>query len=115
MGYFVALYLLACKTYTPLTAAVASLALNLTVIPVSGITGILITKLGHYRLFITGGWVLQTLSLGLLMLLDVDTPPKAWVWIFLLTGLSQGVLMIAHSVAVQAASKNRDAAHASGM
>lgn len=115
MGYFVCLYLLAVKVYSPLIAATASLALNLTVIPISGVTGTLVTKLGHYRLFITVGWILQTTSLGLLILLDVNTSPAAWVWIFLVTGTSQGVLLIAHSVAIQAASDNRDAAHASSM
>lgn len=115
VGYFVCLYLLAVKVYSPLIAATASLALNLTVIPISGVTGTLITKLGHYRLFITAGWILQTLSLGILILLDVNTSPAAWVWIFLITGASQGVLLIAHNVAIQAASDNRDAAHAGSM
>jgi hypothetical protein len=115
MLYYLGLFLLACKGYSPVVAATASLALNLTIVPISGVTGILITRLGHYRHFITAGWLLQTLSLGLLILLHVDTPPTAWVWIFLIAGASQGVLLITHGIAVQAASDDRDAGHASNM
>jgi hypothetical protein len=115
MLYYLGLFLLACKRYSPVLAATASLALNLTIVPISGVTGILITRFGNYRRFITAGWILQTLSLGLLVLLKVDTPPTTWVWIFLVAGSSQGILLITHGIAVQAASDDRDAAHASNM
>ena len=115
MLYYLGLYLLACKGYSPVIAATASLALNLTIVPISGVTGILITRFGHYRIFITAGWILQTTSLGLLCLLGVDTRPVAWIWIFLIAGASQGVLLISHGISVQAASDAKDAAYASNM
>lgn len=75
----------------------------------------MIARVGSFRWAIWIGWIITTLSLGLLVLLDVDTPKAVWVVLFVVAGLGQGVLFIAHSVASQAACRARDAAHASAM
>ena len=47
--YFVVLYLLTSKLYTPVISATVLLILAGAVVPTSGITGALITKLGGYK------------------------------------------------------------------
>jgi hypothetical protein len=114
MTYYLVVYLMACKLYSPLLAGTGLLPFAATVIPVSALTGMAITKLGLYRWAIWSGWVIS-LGLGLLILLDVNTHPAAWVVIFMCAGAGQGLLLIGHSVAIQASCRDIDAAHAVGM
>ncbi|KXT05885.1 hypothetical protein AC578_401 [Pseudocercospora eumusae] len=113
--YFLCLYLITVKLYTPLEAGTYLLAFSAVCVPTSGIIGPLIARVGSYRWAIWIGWIMTTLSLGLLTLLNVHTPPKVWVVLFIAAGLGQGILFIAHSVASQAACDQKDAAHASAM
>lgn len=96
-------------------AGVGLLPFAMTVVPVSGVTGIFIARFGHYKWAIWLGWALSITGLGLLVMLDVHTATAAWIFIFMCAGAGQGLLLIAHSVAVQAACKPEDAAHASSM
>ena len=96
-------------------AGVAVLPFGLAVIPVSGITGTVIARKGNYKWALWLGWALCILGLGLLVILDMHTSPAAFVFIFICAGAGQGLLLIAHSVAVQAACKPEDAGHASSM
>lgn len=115
MTYYLHVYLMACKLYTPIIAGTAFLAFAVTVLPISGITGPLITHLGRYARVIQFGWLLSVLGSGLLIMIDVDTHPAAWVVIFMCAGAGQGVLLIGHSVAIQASCREDDAAHAISM
>jgi MFS family permease len=107
--------MLACKLYSPITAGVALFPFAMTVVPVSGVTGIIIARLGHYKWALWLGWGLCTVGTGLLVILGVSTPAVAWVFIFMCAGAGHGLLLIGHSVAVQASAKPEDAAHAGGM
>lgn len=113
--YYCVIYLLACKLYKPIVAGSAILPLGLAIVPVSGVTGVLITRIGQYKWSIWIGWTISAIGCGLLVVLDVTTSPAAWVFIFICAGAGQGLLLIGHSVAVQASCKPQDAAHASGM
>lgn len=113
--YFLCLYLLSVKMYTPLQAGTYLLAFCAVCVPVSGTVGPAIARVGSYRWAIWSGWILNTFALGLLTLLDVDTPTYAWVLLFNFAGIGQGILFIAHSVASQAACQQKDAAHAMAM
>ena len=115
LNYYLVLYLMACKLYSPIMAGVLLLPFGLAVIPVSGVTGTLIARFGHYKWAIWLGWALSIIGLGLSILLDVHTSTVAIVFIFMCAGAGQGLLLIAHSVAVQAACKPEDAGHASSM
>lgn len=115
MTYYLVVYLMACKLYSPVLAGTGLLPFAVTVVPVSALTGLTITKLGHYRWAIWSGWVVSVLSLGLLILLDVSTHPAVWIVIFMVAGAPQGLLLIGHSVAIQASCRAADAAHAVGM
>lgn len=113
--YFLVLYLLTVRLYSPLQSGIYILAFSLVCVPVSGIVGPAIVRLGSYRWAIWSGWVVNTLALGILTMLDAKTPTVAWVMMFLTAGIGQGLLFIAHSVASQAACQQKDAAHAMSM
>lgn len=115
MTYYLVVYLMACKLYTPILAGTGLLPFAVTVVPVSAFTGVAITRLGRYRWAIWAGWAVSVLGLGLLVVLDVSTHPAAWVVIFMCAGAGQGLLLIGHSVAIQASCGAADAAHAVGM
>jgi hypothetical protein len=115
MTYYLVIYLMACKLYSPILAGTGLLPFAVTVVPVSALTGLTITRLGRYRWAIWSGWVVSVLGLGLLVLLDVSTHPAAWVVIFMCAGAGQGLLLIGHSVAIQASCRAADASHAVGM
>ncbi|KAF2216152.1 hypothetical protein CERZMDRAFT_64621 [Cercospora zeae-maydis SCOH1-5] len=113
--YFLCLWLMSVKQYTPIDAGVYILAFGLVCVPVSGIVGPIVVRVGSYRWAIWTGWILNTLAIGLLTLLDAEIPTYAWVLLFITAGLGQGILFIAHSVASQAACQQRDAGHAMAM
>ncbi|EME47767.1 hypothetical protein DOTSEDRAFT_123417 [Dothistroma septosporum NZE10] len=113
--YFLVLWLLTAKLYSPLQSATYLLAFAVCTVPVSGIIGPIITRTGRFRWAVWSGWVITTLALGLLTLLDVETPTAHWVLMFITAGIGQGLLFIAHSMASQAACQSGDAAHAASM
>lgn len=96
-------------------AGVAILPIGLTVVPVGGITGTLISKIGRYQWAVWAGWAISTLGTGLMILLDKHTATVAWVFIFLITGTGQGLMMISLSAATQAMADTKDVAYASSM
>jgi hypothetical protein len=115
MTYYLVIYLMACKLYSPILAGTAFLPFAVTVLPVSGLTGPLITRLERYMWAIHLGWLLSVLGSGLLVIIDVNTHPAAWVVIFMCAGAGQGLLFIGLSVAIQASCRKDDAAHAISM
>jgi hypothetical protein len=115
MTYYLVVYLMACKLYSPILAGTGLLPFAVTVVPVSALTGLTITKLRRYRWAIWSGWVVSELGQGLAIVLGVSTYPAAWVIIFMIAGAGHGLLLIGHSVAIQASCRDVDAAHAVGM
>ncbi|SMR54784.1 unnamed protein product [Zymoseptoria tritici ST99CH_3D1] len=113
--YFLCLYLMGVKGFSPFRTGVSFLAFAFIMIPTNGIVGAVIARVGSYRWAIWSGWAISTMSLGLFTLLDVNTPVHAWVPLFLTAGLGQGILFLAHSIASQAACEQKDAAHANCM
>lgn len=112
MTYYLMIYLMACKLYSPMITAAWFLSFGAAVIPVSAVMGPLITHLGRYRVFIWSGWALITLGLGLIAVLDVDTSPVVWVFIFLCAGAGQGILFNGQAIALQASCSGKNAAYA---
>jgi hypothetical protein len=106
---------MACKLYTPVHTGTAMLPLCLTLVPVSGVVGVLITVLGSYRWAVWCGFTLNTIGLLLLTTLDLDTLTPIEATYFACVGAGQGMLLMGHSMAVQASVKKDDAAHAANM
>ncbi|KAM0714130.1 hypothetical protein Q7P37_010279, partial [Cladosporium fusiforme] len=113
--YLIPMYFFACKLYTPKVTGAALLPLCLTVVPVSGVVGGLISRFRSYRWAVWGGWMLNTLGLGLLALLTPRTPTAAWVAILFCAGLGQGMLLMGQQVVVPASVDKKDESHAVNM
>jgi len=113
--YYLVLWLLAVKEMSEIMAGVCIFPSGMTVVPISGITGVLITRLGRYQWAVWAGWVIATLGIGTLVLLDQDTSTVAYVFMFVCAGIGLGLLMNSLSAAVQAISPTKDVAYASSM
>ncbi|KAJ5900016.1 hypothetical protein N7495_004760 [Penicillium taxi] len=100
--YYQPLYYEAVKEYSPIISGVALFPETFTVAPSAMVTGILITKTGHYRWAIWMGWVLSTLGIGLLLIIKPDTSTYGWILINIVPGLGLGVLFPSLAYAVQA-------------
>jgi hypothetical protein len=109
------MYLMACRLYKPVHTGTAMLPLCLTLVPVSGVVGVLITTLGSYRWAVWSGWTLITVGTFLLTTLDLDTPKAIEATYFVCVGVGHGMVLMGHSMAVQASVKEDDAAHAASM
>jgi hypothetical protein len=113
--YYLPLYYEGVRAYSPLVAGMAAFPETFTVAPAAIITGLAISKTGHYRWALTSGWILTTVGMGLLCLLKENTSIVAWVFINLVPGLGLGMLVPAGGTAIQAATKPEDGAHAISM
>ncbi len=108
--YYQPLYYEAVKGYSPIISGVAIFPSTFTVAPMAVVTGITITKTNSYRWTIWAGWLLTTLGLGLLVLMDVGTTIPKFVFLNLVGGMGLGILFPALQFQVQAASTNEDMA-----
>lgn len=102
------MYFEAAKGYSPTTAGVALFPWTFTIGPAAVVVGIIIAITGRYRWGVFLGWVLTVLGIGLLVLLERDTPVAKWVGIALVSGLGLGTLYSAMSFAIQASASSRD-------
>ncbi|OOF90935.1 hypothetical protein ASPCADRAFT_58232 [Aspergillus carbonarius ITEM 5010] len=100
--YYMPLYYEAVKSFSPILAGVALFPETFTVAPSAILCGVLITRTGRYRWGLYLGWTLSTLGLGLLCLLQVDTPTARWIFLNIPAGLGLGILTAAIVCTVQA-------------
>lgn len=101
--YFLPLYYEAVQGYNPIIAGVTLFPSTFTVAPMSIVAGIIITKRGEFRTVTWAGWIMSTLGLGVMILLDVDTSVVQWVFITLTLGVGLGLLYTAVAIINQAA------------
>ncbi|KAI5202056.1 putative efflux pump antibiotic resistance protein [Aureobasidium subglaciale] len=113
--YYLVLWLLAVKEMSETMAGVYILPLGMTVVPVSGLTGTIITRVGRYQWAVWSGWMIATLGIGILTLLHPSTSTVEYVFMFICAGIGLGLLMNSLSAAVQAISPTKDIAYASSM
>lgn len=109
------MYLFACRLYSPINTGTAMLPLSLTLVPISGVVGAVITRLGSYRWAVWAGWTLSMIGSIALSILDLDTPTPIQATIFVCLGVGNGVLLMGLTMAVQASVRKSDAAHAANM
>lgn len=100
--YSLPLYLEGPKDMSLTMTGVALMTITGSLMPVSLVVGIIITKSGHIRWALWTGWVLIATSTGLLILLDSDTKTYAWALIFLSVGMGHGCIIVSSSMCVQA-------------
>lgn len=100
--YYLPLYYEAVKGMTPTQAGIAVFPETFTVAPASLIMGMLVSRMGSYRWGVLSGWLLTTIGMGLLCLLDVNTSTFCWVVLNLVGGFGMGLLFSAMAFAIQA-------------
>ncbi|KAH6897062.1 major facilitator superfamily domain-containing protein [Thelonectria olida] len=100
---------------SPLDAGIAILPFTGTVAPGAIIIGLLVTKTGLYRPYLWGGWFFVPIGLGLLMLLEKDTPTWKWIIIYLTGGIGLGGLYSAQAFVCQAGASNEDTPFAAAL
>ena len=110
--YFQPFYFEAVKNQSPILAGVSLFPITFTVAPAAIVAGIVISITGHYRWVTWCGWVLTTLGLGLLNLLNKETSTTAWVSLSLASGVGGGMLFCSLAIAVQASSTEDTVTHA---
>ncbi|KAI3528445.1 major facilitator superfamily transporter [Colletotrichum abscissum] len=113
--YYVPLYFMDVKGFTPVQTGVALFPVMFTLVPASIITGRLVTVFNNYQWPIWAGWTLATVASGLMMLWDVETPTKAWAPTLVLLGLGHGSILNAQNMASHALCDKGDEAIAAAM
>lgn len=93
-------------------AGIATFPQSFTVIPTAIACGIIVTKTGFYRWSLWSGWLITTVGVGLMILLDVHTTTVQWVFINLINGIGLGLLFTGLAFAIQASSEQADIAFA---
>lgn len=101
--YFLPLYFEAVKDFNPILAGVALFPASFTVAPFSIVAGVIITKTGNFRPVVWAGWVITTIGLGVMILLDVNTSVAQWFFITFTTGIGLGLLYTSLTIMNQAA------------
>ena len=113
--YYLPLYYEAVKDYNPLIVGIAVFPETFTVTPASVIVGVVVSVTGRYRWAIWSGWFLTVLGMGLLYLLTPTTSIPSWVFINLVPGIGLGLLFSSMSMAIMAATTQKDVAFAASM
>jgi hypothetical protein len=113
--YYLPLYFLTVKEYSPIMSGVALFPQTFTVAPCAVLAGILITKTGKYRLLIWIGWLLSIFGMAIACYIKADTSVPAWVFILLVGGFGLGILFPSLGFAIQASAEPKYLAIAVGM
>ncbi|KAK1966783.1 MFS general substrate transporter [Colletotrichum sublineola] len=113
--YYVPLYFMDVKGFTPVQTGIALLSVMFTLVPASIITGRLVAATNNYQYSIWVGWTLASIASGLMLLWDADTPAKLWAPTLVLLGLGHGAVLNAQNVASQALCNEGDEARAAAM
>jgi hypothetical protein len=81
-------------------------------IPVSIMSGLLVTRYGRFRWALWSGWAIVTLASGLMLLWDVKTSTATWFMVEVILGVGQGLILNVLNFAAQASAHVDDAAFA---
>jgi MFS family permease len=84
-------------------------------LPGSIIVSVLSTRLGRFRWAIWIGWVITSLSCGLMQLMDENISTPEWATILAIFGIGAGMVLTSTNVAIQAISPAKDSARAAVM
>ncbi|KAH6883867.1 major facilitator superfamily transporter [Thelonectria olida] len=113
--YYIPIYFMSVKEYSPIQTGIATLPIMVISVPVSVITGALVTKTNGFRPSIWSGWTFLTAGCGLTLVFDMDTSKAVCVVTLVLIGLGHGAILNAQNSASQAMCKLGDESFAAGM
>jgi MFS family permease len=100
--FFLPFYFETVLDFSSARAGLAMLTPSLSSAFISAITGVVISRICHYRWAIWAGWILTTAGYGLLCLLDTTDTPGSWIPVTLAAGTGAGLLFISMNLATQA-------------
>jgi MFS family permease len=113
--YYIPFFLTALLHKSPLKSGIDLFPATCLILPGSAVVSILITRIGHFRIFMWAGWAVSTLGAGLLLRLSSNTPTWYWALAFSIFGLGMGMVLSSVNFATQANAKVRDAGRAAAM
>ncbi|KAJ5081198.1 major facilitator superfamily domain-containing protein [Penicillium angulare] len=113
--YFIPLFMQTAKSMDAIQSGLSLMVILGILLPSSIISGILLTRFGHYRWAIWSGWILITLAIGLMVLMDQYMPAHHWAFIFLALGVGHGLVLTSLNFAIQALAVNSRDGTAAGM
>ncbi|QDS73793.1 hypothetical protein FKW77_005788 [Venturia effusa] len=113
--HYAPLYYIAVRHTSYLKAGVNMIPKALTFIPSSIIVGGLMACFHHFRCAVWSGWLIVTISTGMLVLWGADTPSAIWIPIVIIVGTGHGLILSAQNFATKAIALPQDEASAAAM
>ena len=105
---YLPVFLQVVKGATPTASGLQMVPMMAGMLLSSIVSGQLITRTGHYRLYPILGTAVMTVALGMLASITLDTSINALLWMMLVLGLGMGLVMQVLVIAVQNAVDYRD-------
>jgi MFS family permease len=99
--YFLPLYFQAIKGASAVKSGIMNLPLILSLVIMSMLVGVSITKIGYYTPFVIAGSILLSIGSGLVSTFTTTTPSSHWIGYQILFGFGMGMSMQQTLVAVQ--------------
>ena len=115
VAFFLPIYFQGVRQVSPLKSGINFLPFQVFLIPAASITGAILSKTGKYKPLHLAGFVLCTLGLGLLTLLDDHTPTAEWVVFEAIVAFGQALLIPTILPAVQASLAESEVASSVGL
>ena len=112
--YYLPVYFQAALLASTTTSGVDMLPTVVIMVPLSAISGVLLSKLGRYKPFHYAGFALLALGLGCFITLNASSPTVAWVLVQVVAAIGAGLVLSTLLPAVQAELPEGDIAAATG-
>lgn len=113
--YYMSVFYLGVKGFSPAKTGIFALPATVTVIPLAVMAGLLVRRTGSYRWLLYVGWALTIAIFAVLMRLDAKVSNAVLVVITVVLGVGVGILIPALTCGVLATAANHDAGHAVAM
>lgn len=113
--YYVPLYLMAVRGFSPVRAGIGLFPAVCFLVPGSVVVAMLTSRLGRYRWAIWAGWTVTTVACGLFHLFDLHTSWPVFSIALVVFGVGSGMVLASVNVGIQAMSKAEDCAMAASM
>ena len=112
--YFLPVYFQAVLLTSPTTSGVNMLPTVLIMVPLSAISGAMLSKLGRYKPFHYTGFATLALGIGCFITLNASSPVVAWVLVQIVAAIGAGLVLSTLLPAAQAGLPEDDVAAATG-
>ncbi|KAK9311887.1 major facilitator superfamily domain-containing protein [Lipomyces starkeyi] len=113
--YFISLYFLVVKDFTPIMDGVAAFPLTFTIAPASVAVGVAVSITGRFRWALWVGWALTVVGMGLMTMLTMDSSTGQFIGLTIVEGIGTGMLFPSMGTAIQASVDQENVAISSAM